>query len=79
MITNPGPECLDYPEISNFINVEIPKMLNRKDIAPYVTIAGRQVSAGPAPRNHISGSMDCHHCIATRTATPPYHKENSKA
>ena len=51
MLTSTAPECLDHPEVRNFINVEIPKMLTRNDVAPYVTIAARQVSAGPAPQD----------------------------
>ena len=47
--------CLSAPEIENFINVDIPNMLKRNDIAVYRQIGDRQVSAGPEPQrtSHI--------------------------
>ena len=42
-------DCLSLPEIDDFINVEIPDMLQRDDIAVYRQIGERHVTAGPQP------------------------------
>ena len=42
-------DCLSIPEIQDFINVDIPDMLNREDIAVYRQIGHRSVTAGPQP------------------------------
>ena len=48
-------DCLSVPEIDDFINVDIPDMLQRDDIAVYRQIGERHVSAGPQPgrNSHI--------------------------
>ena len=42
-------DCLSLPELEDFINVDIPDMLDRDDIVVYRQVGQRSVTAGPQP------------------------------